>query len=412
MGLTFEDMLERDGNDPLHPMRARFELPDNIIYLDGNSLGVLPKGVRERLSDVVSREWGRDLIISWNRNGWMELPRRVGDRIARIIGAAPGEVIACDSTSLNVFKVLSAALAERPGRHLIVSDSRNFPTDLYMAEGLIRLLDRGYELRLIEDHDVAAALDADVAAVMLTHVDYRSGRMYDMPDVTAQVHGAGALMIWDLAHSAGALPVDLNAAGADFAVGCGYKYLNGGPGAPAFLFAATRWHEKVSPALSGWLGHDAPFAFETGYRPAQGIDRFIVGTPPVLSLSALDEALKVFDDVDMAQVRTKSVALCECFIELVESRLAGYGFTLASPRDSGGRGSQVSFAHEEGYAIMQALIARGVIGDFRAPDILRFGFTPLYISYAEVWKAVDVLADIMESGYWDRPEFKVRAKVT
>ncbi|CUA94316.1 kynureninase [Pannonibacter indicus] len=399
-----------DQGDPLSPKRAAFALPEGVIYLDGNSLGTLPVHVPQRVADVVSKQWGESLIRAWNEHDWVDLPRRVGDRIGRLVGAAPGTVIAGDSTSVNLFKVLSAALALRPERKVILSDTGNFPTDLYMAQGLRDLLGAGHELRLVAPEEVADAITDEVAVMMITQVDYRTGRRHDMAALTRLAHEAGALAIWDLAHSAGAFKVELDACGADFAIGCGYKYLNGGPGAPAFLYVAERHQAVARQPLNGWMGHDAPFAFDLDYRGAIGVDQFRVGTPPILSLSALDAALDVFDDVDMDVLRAKSVSLCELFIREVESRCEG--LELASPRNADERGSQVSFRFAEGYALMQALIARGVIGDFRAPDIVRFGFTPLYLSHGDVVKAVDILADILATRSWDAPQFKIRAKVT
>ncbi|MDJ0684232.1 MAG: kynureninase [Alphaproteobacteria bacterium] len=411
--LTRADLEARDLADPLRAYRSFFELREGLIYLDGNSLGVLPHGVAERVADVVCREWGCDLITSWNKNDWMGLAPRIGAKLARLIGAAPGEVIAADSTSINIFKLLTAALKLRPSRRVILSEKGNFPTDLYMAQGLIDLLGGTYELRLVEDGaDLSGALDQDVAVVMLTQVDYRTGRMLDMAATTQAAHQTGALVLWDLAHSAGAFPVDLNGSDADFAVGCGYKYLNGGPGAAAFLYVAERLQDAINPALSGWLGHEAPFAFDGDYRPAPGIARHLVGTPPVLSFAAFDQALSVFDTVDMGLVREKSKALSDLFIQLVESRCAGHGLTLASPRDAAQRGSQVSFGSDNGYPIMQALIAQDVIGDFRAPNLMRFGFTPLYIGYADIWDAVERLRIILETCAWDTEAFKQRSAVT
>ena len=399
-----------DQNDPLALKRLDFSLPKDVIYLDGNSLGVLPAHVSDRMRDVVTQEWGQSLIRGWNDHDWIDLPQRVGNRIARLIGAEAGSVVACDSTSINVFKVLAAALAMRPERKVILSDTGNFPTDLYVAQGLRDLLSRDHELRIVAPEDVAEAITDEIAVLMLTEVDYKTGRRHDMKQLTQKAHDAGALAIWDLAHSAGAFPVDLAGAGADFAVGCGYKYLNGGPGAPAFLYVAPRHQDRVQPPMTGWMGHDAPFAFDLDYRPGKGIDRMRVGTPPVLSLSALDAALDVFDDVDMADIRRKSVSLCEFFITEVEARCPG--LELVSPRDADVRGSQVSFRFDEGYALMQALISCGVIGDFRAPDVVRFGFTPLYLSHADVLRAVDVLEKILATRMWDREEFKKRQKVT
>ena len=401
-----------DARDPLAGMRERFHLPEGLVYLDGNSLGPLPLTVRDRLREVVDREWGDGLIRSWNQAGWIDLPARVGGRIAPLIGAAADEVIVADSTSLNLFKLLAAALRLRPERRVILSQRGNFPTDLYMAQGLIALLDAGYELRTVSPDEVLDAIDEDVAVLMLTHVDYHSGRMYDMAGVTAAAQAAGALMLWDLAHSAGAVPIDLAGCGADLAVGCGYKYLNGGPGAPAFLFVRRDLQPAVDQPLSGWLGHALPFEFSPEYRPAAGMIRHLCGTPPVLSLAALDEALALWSQVDLAQVRAKSVALCELFIALVEARCGGHGLRLTSPREASERGSQVCFAHEEGYAMIQALIARGVIGDFRTPDVLRFGFSPLYVGYADVWDAVKVMREVLEGRAWDRSEYKARAAVT
>ena len=414
-----DDFVARDAADPLAPFRGKFDLPDGIIYLDGNSLGALPKATASRLDDVVRNQWGRDLIKSWNTHDWIGLPQRLGDKIARLIGARPGEVVVADSTSVNLFKMLAAALRLRPERKTILSDARNFPTDLYVAQGLSELLGNDVRLHLLpEDRDRSAdervleSLDDDVAVVMLTHVDFKSGEMHDMEKITEAAHAAGALMLWDLAHSAGALPVDLTAANADLAVGCGYKYLNGGPGAPAFLYVAERLQEDIRPPLSGWMGHEAPFAFDTDYRPAPGINRNLCGTPGILGQAALEVGVDMMLEADIGEIRAKSVALCELFIDLLEGRCGEFGFTLASPRDADRRGSQINIAHPEGYAIMQALIARGVIGDFRAPTILRFGFTPLYTRYVDIWDAAEILRDIMATGAWDAPEFKARAKVT
>ena len=394
------------------PMREAFELPGGIIYLDGNSLGPLPRSVRARIETTVAEEWGGLLIRGWTEAGWMDLATRVGDRIARLVGAPPGSVVACDSTSVNLYKVLSAALAMRPDRRVVLSDSGNFPTDLYVAEGLLASYGEGYRLRVVAPDEVAGALDAQIAVLMLTEVDYRTGRLHGMAELTARAHAAGALAVWDLAHSAGALPVDLSGAGADFAVGCGYKYLNGGPGAPAFLYVRPEHAGIVQPRLSGWMGHAAPFDFDLDYRPAEGVERMRVGTPPILSLAALDAALGLWDGVDMAEVRARSIALSELFVAEVEARAAGHGLRLASPREGARRGSQVSFHCPEGYAVMQALIARGVIGDFRAPDLIRFGFAPLYNTEAEVAEAARRLADVLDARAWDRPEYRVRARVT
>lgn len=409
-----DDLAALDAGDPLAPFRARFELPLGVVYLDGNSLGALPVVTAARLQRAVSEEWGRDLIRSWNTADWIGLPSRVGDKIGRLIGAAPGETVVADSTSVNLFKVLAAALGLRPGRHRIVSQRDNFPTDLYMAQGLAAFLGQGHELVLLpDDPDAAAieaALDGDTAVLMLTHVNYRTGRIHDMMRLSAAAHRAGALALWDLAHSAGALPVELNHAGADFAVGCGYKYLNGGPGAPAFLWVAQRHQTAFAQPLSGWMGHAAPFAFDATYRPAEGIARYLCGTPPVLGATALECGVDLMLEAEMSSVREKSIALTSLFIERVEARCPG--LELVSPRDAAKRGSQVSFRHPHGYALMQALISRGVIGDFRAPDIVRFGFAPLYVSYRDLAVAVDVMAELLATGGWDRPEFHARAAVT
>ena len=392
------------------PLKDQFVLPDGMIYLDGNSLGPLPKAVNARLQAAVTDEWGQHLIKAWNVDDWMGQPMRVGNMVGRLIGAPEGSVTMGDTLSVKVYQALSAALEMRPDRKVILSDSGNFPSDLYMAQGLIAHLGKGHELRIVEPEDVMDALTDDVAVAMITQVDYRTGRLHDMASMTAKAHDVGAVMLWDLAHSAGALPVDVTACGCEFAVGCTYKYLNGGPGAPAFIYARPDIVGDISPALSGWLGHDAPFAFEPDYRPAMGIERMRVGTPPVLQMTALETALSVWDSVDMDDVRAASIALCDHFIEEIEARCPD--LTLVSPRDGTQRGSQVSFAFEHGYAAMQAVIAQGVIGDFRAPNIMRFGFTPLYIDADDVTGAVDVIADVMTNRLWDDPKFKQTSRVT
>jgi len=410
---TFE---ARDLADPLAPLREQFLLPHGVIYLDGNSLGALPRATSKRLARVVEEEWGGDLITSWNRHGWINTPHRIGDKIARLVGAGAGEIVVAESTSINLFKVLSVALKMRPGRNVILSEAGNFPTDLYMAEGLADLLQQGHTLRQVEAGEIASALSGengtDVAALMLTHVNFRTGSILDMPALTKAAHDAGALTIWDLCHSAGAVPVALDAANADFAVGCGYKYLNGGPGAPAFVFVAKRHQGGVPQPLWGWLGHASPFDFAAGYRPAAGIRQYVVSSPSILAMVALEEGVDLFLKADFAKVREKSIMQTDAFIELVEARCAGFGLTLATTRDSAQRGSQASFAHPHGYSVMQALIARGVIGDFRAPDLLRFGFTPLYVRHVDVWDAVEILRDVLVTEAWRRPEFQTRAEVT
>ena len=422
----------RDSTDPLAPLRALFAMErvdrQGVIYLDGNSLGVLPAATPARIAAVAEAEWGEGLIRSWNTAGWITLSQRIGDKIARLIGAGPGEVMVGDSTSVNLFKILSAAMAisasptnhqiTNSPRHQILSERTNFPTDLYIADTLAR--EKGFGLTLVDQPEIATHLDDRTAILMLTHVNYRTGFMHDMKALTERAHQEGVLVIWDLAHSAGALPVDI--AGADFAVGCGYKYLNGGPGAPAFAWVHpkhTAWMDRTGwrQPLSGWLGHAAPFAFSSEYEPAGGIARFVCGTPPVLSLAALecgvDTVLAAESAGGLAAIRDKSIALTDLFITLVEDRCAGHGLSLASPRERSERGSQASFAHPaHGYEIMQALIARGVIGDFRAPDILRFGFTPLYTRFTDVWDAVDRLRTVLDSGEWRERRFAVRAAVT
>lgn len=395
--------------DPFARTRELFELPDGIIYLDGNSLGPLPRAARERVAKEIDTGWGRQLIRAWNESAWIDLPDRVGDRIAGLIGAPQGSVVAGDSTSVNLHKALAAALS-LTDRKLILSDSGNFPTDLYVAQGIVAALGRGHELKVVAPQEVEAAIDDRVAVLMLTEVDYRTGRLHDMAALTAKAQAAGALTIWDLAHSAGALPVDLTAANADFAVGCGYKYLNGGPGAPAFVYVRPDLQEQIAPALSGWLGHDAPFLFDPVYRPGAGIARMRVGTPPILSMAALDAALGAFEGVGMDAIRARSIELAELFVAEIEA--ACPALALASPRDPQRRGSQVSFRFAEGYAAMQACIAAGVIGDFRAPDVMRFGFAPLYISADDVREAARRISRVMAEQQWERPEFRVRAKVT
>ncbi|TWI33746.1 kynureninase [Paracoccus sulfuroxidans] len=390
--------------------RAMFDLPEGVVYLDGNSLGPLPRGVEARLASAVREEWGRELIKAWNTAGWMEMPRRIGDRIARLIGAEAGHVVMGDTLSIKVFQALAASLKMNPERRVILSDTGNFPSDLYIAQGLSELLGQGYILRTVAPEDVMAAIDPTIAVTLITEVDYRTGRRHDMKALTARAHEVGALAIWDLAHSAGAVPLQVAADGADFAVGCTYKYLNSGPGGPAFIYVAPRHADLARPALAGWMGHEAPFAFDQDYRPGHGIERMRVGTPPILQLAALDAALDVWDGVDMQDLRARSLQLADQFIAGVEA--ACPDLVLATPRDPAQRGSQVSFAHPEGYAIMQALIAHGVIGDFRAPDILRFGFTPLYLGTEDVAKAVEILARIMAEKLWDRDEYRTRARVT
>ena len=390
--------------------RSFFHIPLDVIYLDGNSLGPLPIAAKERVAKMLTDEWGEQLIRGWNTANWMAKPGLIGNRIGRLIGAPDGSVVMGDTLSIKVYQALASALELNPGRRVILSDNGNFPTDLYMAEGLIRSLDRGYVLKVVAPEEVEGAIDETVAVLMLTEVDYRTGRLHDMQQLTRKAHAVGALTVWDLAHSAGAIPVDVTAADADFATGCTYKYLNGGPGAPAFIYVAPKHAETVRPALSGWLGHEAPFAFDLDYRAGRGIERMRVGTPPIIALAALDAALDVWEDVKMSDLRYASIALGDIFIGELEARCPE--LTLASPRDGARRGSQVSFRHANGYAIMQALIARGLIGDFRAPDAIRFGFTPLYIGESDVFAAADIIEDVVIHRRWQAAQYQTKAMVT
>jgi kynureninase len=400
------DCAALDIQDPLAILRDRFELPEGVIYLDGNSLGARPRAALARAHEVVALEWGQDLIKSWNSAGWFEMPKRLGDRLAPIIGAHPGEVAVTDTTSLNLFKALAAALEiqrrKAPERKVIVTERSNFPTDIYMADGLARWLDRGYSIRLVDSvEELAAAVDGDCAVLMLTHVNYRTGWQHDMALLSRHAHEAGALAVWDLAHSAGAVPLDLHGADADFAVGCTYKYLNGGPGAPAFIWVPEKHQAAFSHPLTGWWSHAAPFAMSHGFTAADGIGRALCGTQPVTSLALVECGLEIFEETDMAAIRAKSLALTDLFIALVEARCGRHPLGLVTPREHAHRGSQVSFTHPQGYAVMQALIERGVIGDYREPEIMRFGFTPLYTSYCDVWDAVEILRDILDNESYD-----------
>jgi kynureninase len=406
------DVEKLDAEDPVRDGRARFRLPEGVIYLDGNSLGPLPLVTASRMAEVVEREWGQGLIRSWNAAGWLEAPRRIGDKIGRLIGAEPGETLACDSTSVNLFKLLAMALKLRPERRVILSERRNFPTDLYIAEGLSALLGQGYELRSVEPQDIEAALDEDVAVLMLTHVNFSTGAMHDLAALTRAAHASGALALWDLAHSAGAVPLALSADDVDFAVGCGYKYLNGGPGAPAFLYLNRRLHAGVRTPIAGWFGHARPFAFEPTYAPAPGIEQAQAGTPAILGLAALECGVDELLRVPMQVLREKSLRMTALFMALAEQELAPFGFQIVTPREPARRGSQVCLRHPQAWPICQALIAQGVIGDFRAPDILRLGFAPLYLRYNDVAQAVSILRELMRTGGWDRPQFHHRAKVT
>ncbi len=414
---TREACVAADRLDPLAPLKARFDLPPGVLYMDGNSLGVMPRAAAARAAEVITREWGTGLIRSWNTAGWFELPSRLGDKLAGLLGARDGELVITDTTSLNIFKALAASLRiqqkRQPARRVILSERDNFPTDLYMIQGMIDLLQQGYEMRLIDDElPLDKALDESVAVVLLSHVNYRSGQMHDMAAVTRTAHERGALVIWDLAHAAGAVPVDLNGSDADYAVGCTYKYLNGGPGAPAFIWVAPRHIQDFWQPLSGWWGHQRPFDMTVAYEPAGGIRRYLCGTQPIVSLAMVECGLDVAREADMADVRKKSLALADLFIALVEERCAGHPLTLVTPRNHAERGSHVSLRHPNGYEVMQALIARGLIGDYREPEVLRFGLTPLYFGYADVWDAVEILKDVLDSRAWDKPEFKQRSAVT
>ena len=401
---TRQDCLALDATDSLAPLRPLFDLPAGVIYLDGNSLGARPKSALARAQQVIAAEWGDGLIRSWNTAGWFDLPKRLGDRLAPLIGARAGEVVVTDTTSINLFKGLAAAvhLQKDTARRVIVTERANFPTDIYMAQGLSRWLDDGYTVRLVDTPEaIPAAIDADTAVVMLTHVNYRTGHQHDMTALTAHAQSQGALTVWDLAHSAGAVPVDLHGARADFAVGCTYKYLNGGPGSPAFIWVPERHQAAFTQPLSGWWGHAAPFAMAPEFAPTAGIGRALCGTQPVVSLALVECGLEIFEQSSMSAIRAKSLALTDLFIELVEARCADHPLTLATPRVHASRGSHVSFGHPHGYAVMQALIERGVIGDYREPSLMRFGFTPLYTSYADVWDAVEILRTILDDKAYD-----------
>ncbi|MER5864370.1 kynureninase [Kitasatospora sp. NPDC002040] len=409
---TREECAALDAVDPLAPFRAEFVLPEGLVYLDGNSLGVLPARTSARVRELVEVEWGQQLIRSWNEAGWFAKPHTLGARVAPLLGAAPEQVVVCDTTSVNLFKVLAAALGLRPGRSTVLAERAAFPTDLYIAEGVTALAGGGARSVLLDSADqLDGLLGPDTAAVVLSLVDYRTGELLDLPAITRQVQAAGALMIWDVCHAVGALPIELDANGVDFAVGCTYKYLNGGPGSPAFLYVAERHLAAAAQPLSGWFGHAKPFDFEPGYRPVEGIGRFLTSSPSLLGQAALESSLEIWEQVDLAAVRAKSLALTELFIGLVEP-LAKYGVEVATPREQARRGSQVALRHPDGYPVVQALIARGVVGDFRAPDLMRFGFTPLYLSYTDVWDAARQLAEVLESGEWREERFGRRGEVT
>ena len=409
--LTREQLAERDASDVLAGVRERFYVPSGTIYLDGNSLGPMPRAVPAHVRNVIEEQWGEDLITSWNRHGWADMPLRLGDKLALLLGAATGQVVVADSTSVNLFKVLSAALAVRGGRSVVLSERGNFPTDLYVAQGLVESYDCSLEL-IADGQDVVAALDENTAVLMLTQVDFRSGRLHDIAKVTEAARKTGTLVIWDLCHSAGALPLQLDDWQVDLAIGCGYKYLNGGPGAPAFVYVGKAFQRRFQPLLQGWFAHARPFDFTPDFEAADGIRRALCGTPPVLSMAALEVGLGSFDGVGMEQVREKSLALTEAFMQLLEQECGDYGVQIISPREPARRGSQVAVRHPNAYAAIQALIARGVIGDFRAPDLMRFGFAPLYIRFVDVWDAVSALREVLVTRGYDDPSYATRAQVT
>jgi kynureninase len=407
--LTLDEAKRVDASDPLAFARERFRIPEGLIYLDGNSLGALPVATQGRVEDLILDQWGEDLIASWNKHGWIDAPMRVAAKLAPIVGAQADELLVADSTSICLFKLMAAAVRARPDRRSILVQQGNFPTDTYVAEGLAEML--GLQLQSADPAHIAAAINADTAAVLLSHVDYRSGARVEMTAVNDSARTAGALVVWDLCHSAGAIDVELNGTGCELAVGCGYKYLNGGPGAPAFLYVAKHLQDELQPPLQGWMGHAEPFAFEESYRPTGGIARFLTGTPSIIALAALNAGLDTYSGISMADVEAKSRALLGLFIDEVQAR-CGDEVRLFGPRNLSERGSHVCFAHPEGYAVMQALIARGIVGDFRAPDLMRFGFTPLYTRFEDALRAADALADILDTREWDQPRFRERRKVT
>jgi kynureninase len=409
--MTLNEIRTLDAADPLRHLRERFVLPEGVIYLDGNSLGVLPKATAARQREVVEQEWGTALIRSWNDHGWIDAPQRIGAKIARLIGAKPHEVIVADSVTVNLFKLITSAASLSPERPVLLSESGNFHTDLHVASGAVQAVPN-MRLEIVPRHLVEASVDAETNLLLLTHVHYKSGDRFDMPGITARAKAGGARTIWDLSHSAGAVPLHLNEDGAEIAVGCGYKYLNGGPGAPAFIYVAEHLQEQLVPLLRGWMGHAAPFAFTDDYQPARGVGRFLAGTPPMLSMSALETGIESFDGVEMAAVWKKSVALFDLFAQSVEERCAGFGLECISPRQPERRGSHISYRHEHAFELCQALIAAGVIGDFRAPDVVRFGITPLYLAYEDMWNAAGRLAEILANGSWRDPRFSIRGKVT
>ncbi|MHB8378422.1 MAG: kynureninase [Acidimicrobiales bacterium] len=409
--ITRDDCVAFDANDVLAPLREEFNLNENEVYLDGNSLGPVSRSVSTRVNDVIRDEWGRGLVRGWNESGWMEMPTRLGDRLAPLIGAQPGEVVIADTLTFLLAKLIGGALDLRRDRSIVLTDVANFHSDLYIVRAMAARAGRPITVKAIERSALESELNDDVALVMLTHVDFRSGEMLDLKGVTTKVHDVGALMLWDFAHSAGAVPLDVTDANADFAAGCGYKYLNGGPGSPAFAYVRKSWQGRLENPLPGWLGHARPFAFELDFEPAAGMQAFVTSSPSIVALAALDGALDVWDRASMDQVRAKSLQLTDLFIELVESRLADV-FEIVTPRDHARRGSQVALRHAESYGIIQSLLQRGVVGDFRDPDIARFGFTPLYLRFVDVFDAVEILVDVVEGGSYRDATFAARNAVT
>ena len=412
--LTREDFTSLDKIDPLAKVRDEFSLPQNLIYFDGNSLGPLPKCTIHTLETMIQKEWGNGLIGSWNKENWINMPRELGNKIAPLVGAKLGEVIVVDSTSVNLFKVLTSALLLNKNRRVIVSEAENFPSDLYILEGVNKMFGESYERHLIEegDYEIDKYIDTSTAVVMLSHVNYKTGLISDIKRITSIAHEKGALVIWDLSHSVGVMPLYLHDCGVDFAVGCTYKHLNGGPGAPGFLYVHKSLIEKVSQPLTGWMGHIQPFEFAVNYQPANDICKYICGTPPIIAYKAIESGLTVFEQVSMNVVREKSIKLSEMFIQLMQQECIKFGFELFSPRNAEQRGSQVSFTHGNGFSIMQTLISHSVVGDFRQPNILRFGFSPLYMRFEDVWDAVICLREIMQTKEWQSEQFNKRGYVT
>ena len=412
--LTREDFIKLDTLDPIKKVREEFALPKDIIYFDGNSLGPLPKNTIKSLDSVIQREWGDGLVRSWNDENWINLPRNLGNQIAPLIGAKEGEVIVVDSTSVNLFKVLSSALLLNKNRKVIVSESGNFPSDLYILEGVNNMFGESYERCLMDegDEEIEKYIDSSTAVVVLSHINYKTGRITDIKKITTFAHEKGALVVWDISHSVGVLPMNLHDLGVDFAVGCTYKHLNGGPGAPGFLFVHSSLIEKVSQPLTGWLGHIKPFDFEVEYKPANDINKFICGTPPIIAYKAIESGLEIFKDLSIIEIREKSTKLSEMFIQLMKQECTEFGFTLFSPKNSEHRGSQISFLHENAYSIIQALISHGIIGDYREPNVMRFGISPLYMRFEDVWNAITCLREIMQTGEWQSEKFKNKNYVT